>query len=200
MKKMKELVRELEVTLGPDTADLAMRVGLHSGPVTAGVLRGDRARFQLFGDTVNTAARMESTGVKKKIQISQETAELIISAGKANWLKRREDIVHAKGKGELQTFWLLPKAHHSSGTTYTPSEGTSTGEDLQDALAILESEPGNSEVEETEFSEGSGPESLAVHNERIQRLVDYTSDILLSVLKKIVRKLFGISKPKQKTE
>ena len=45
------LVRELEVEFGPDTADLNMRFGLHSGPVTAGVLRGERSRFQLFGDT-----------------------------------------------------------------------------------------------------------------------------------------------------
>ena len=47
-----KVVKDLERELGPDTGDLMLRVGLHSGPVTAGVLRGERSRFQLFGDTV----------------------------------------------------------------------------------------------------------------------------------------------------
>jgi Adenylate and Guanylate cyclase catalytic domain len=46
--------KELDLILGPDCSELKVRFGMHSGPVTAGVLRGDRARFQLFGDTVNT--------------------------------------------------------------------------------------------------------------------------------------------------
>ena len=49
MFKMWELSKELEVTLGPESGHLSMRMGIHSGPVTAGILRGDRARFQLFG-------------------------------------------------------------------------------------------------------------------------------------------------------
>lgn len=82
LHKLHDVTRALEVRLGPDTTELSMRFGLNSGQVTGGVLRGDRARFQLFGDTVNTAARMESTGERGRIQLSQATADLLVVAGK----------------------------------------------------------------------------------------------------------------------
>ena len=106
LHQMSELTQQLEVSLGPGTTDLAMRFGLHSGPVTAGVLRGEKSRFQLFGDTMNTAARMESTGAKNMIQISQSTADLLAEAGKAHWFVPRDGLVTAKGKGEMQTYWI----------------------------------------------------------------------------------------------
>ena len=74
LHRMSDLTRKLEMSLGPDTCGLTMRVGLHSGQVTAGVLRGAKSRFQLFGDTVSTASRMESTGKKGMIQVSASTA------------------------------------------------------------------------------------------------------------------------------
>ena len=68
---MHELTRSLENALGPGTTDLALRVGLHSGPVTAGVLRGEKSRFQLFGDTMNTA--VSSHGYSCGIAIFAQT-------------------------------------------------------------------------------------------------------------------------------
>jgi class 3 adenylate cyclase len=107
--QMSELTRDLEKTLGPDTRDLKLRFGLHSGPVTAGVLRGQKSRFQLFGDTVNTAARMESNGIPNKIHVSQTTADLLVADGKSGWVTARDELVMAKGKGALQTYWVEPK-------------------------------------------------------------------------------------------
>jgi class 3 adenylate cyclase len=77
---MRSLTKKLELTLGPDTSDLSLCIGMHSGPVTGGVLRGERSRFQLFGDTMNTASRMESTSIKGRIQLSQDTTDLLQAA------------------------------------------------------------------------------------------------------------------------
>jgi hypothetical protein len=92
------------------TTALALRFGLNSGPTTAGVLRGEKGRFQLFGDTVNTAARMESNSERNRIQVSQSTADLLIADGKGHWLTPRNDLINAKGKGLLQTFWCEPQS------------------------------------------------------------------------------------------
>lgn len=71
---------------------------------------------------MNTAARVESTGQKNKVHVSLETAELLIASGRGAWLSKRKDTVYAKGKGELETYWLLSKSagsdtHSTSGST-----------------------------------------------------------------------------------
>jgi class 3 adenylate cyclase len=129
--RMKKMTGDLEALLGPGTSELGLRIGLHSGACTGGVLRGEKSRFQLFGDTVNTASRMESTGKKGRIQISQETAILLKNGGKSHWLKAREELVNAKGKGELRTYWLDPankrRAKTSTGLVALGTSGNVNG-------------------------------------------------------------------------
>ena len=71
MFKMTEIVRDLEESLGPGTQNLRMRFGIHSGAVTAGVLRGEKSRFQLFGDTGMQEIFAPTSTTQSSFRISQ---------------------------------------------------------------------------------------------------------------------------------
>lgn len=97
------MVAELRRFAGEHGLPLELRVGIHTGPVVAGVIGTRRFSFDLWGDTVNTASRMEHHGVPGRVQIS--TAARAALGDRFDVEERGP--VSVKGKGEMRTFLLV---------------------------------------------------------------------------------------------
>jgi hypothetical protein len=173
LSTFRKTLQRLAPTLGPDTIELGIRIGVHSGPITAGVLKGQRSRFQLFGDSVNKCARMESTGMRNRIQLSEETAELLREAGKDDWITPREDAVEAKGIGIINTYWLRTKAQCRPNTASVASS------DEEDADEGLEADETDAEAAEAD--------------RKTNQLIDWNVETLGQLLREVMVKRNGKS-------
>jgi guanylate cyclase len=79
---------------------LVFRIGINSGPLVAGVIGSSKFSYDLWGDTVNTASRMESHGVGGTVQIARSTYELI----RDDFECEARGVIHVKGKGEMEVW------------------------------------------------------------------------------------------------
>jgi class 3 adenylate cyclase len=94
-----------------DGTNLKLRIGIATGPVVAAVIGSKKFAYDLWGDTVNTASRMESHGVAGRIQVTGETYQRL----REDYLFEERGVIQVKGKGELITYFLVSKKETENG-------------------------------------------------------------------------------------
>jgi adenylate cyclase len=115
-----QAIAELALAMGPEVARYAaetglaleVRIGIDTGPVVAGVIGRAKFIYDLWGDTVNTASRMESHAVPGTIQVTPRAYELL----RERYELRRRGRIEVKGKGPMTTYLLLGRHDEHAGS------------------------------------------------------------------------------------
>jgi class 3 adenylate cyclase len=96
-------IRDHTTTHTVEGRTISLRIGINSGPVVAGIVGTHKFAYDLWGDVVNTASRMESGGIPGSIQMTPATHDLIRDA----FVCAPRGVVTVKGKGEMPTYLLV---------------------------------------------------------------------------------------------
>lgn len=104
-----EMAIEIQATIAKvrtkSDRQLSIRIGIHTGPVEAGVIGTKKFTYDLWGDTVNTASRMESQGVPGGIQVTVATYDRL----RDKYVFEERGIIQVKGKGDMMTYLLVAR-------------------------------------------------------------------------------------------
>jgi adenylate cyclase len=99
--------------IDPKGRPVPVRIGIASGPVVAGIVGSKKFFYDVWGDAVNTAARMEQTGEPGKIQVAPETREQL----KERFQFEDRGVIEVRGKGQMRTWFLIGTKRNPPGET-----------------------------------------------------------------------------------
>jgi class 3 adenylate cyclase len=111
-------------------SDLSIRIGMHTGPVIAGIIGKNKFTYDLWGDTVNVASRMESQGQAGSIQLAIVTYDRL----REQFLMEKRGVIDVKGKGEMTTYLLRGRKEGGAVPAPAPADGSLCHESQKDRL------------------------------------------------------------------